>query len=121
MPHCTLEISDNIKISNKKNFLIEINKCLANTNLFQLNDIKTRLIIHQNYIIGDSESIKAFANLNISIFEGRNQETKNMISEKCIEILKKQIETENKNQKLDITVQISEINKKSYRKTNINI
>ena len=117
MPHCILETSDNlIEIINKKELLLQINKCIEETGLFNINDIKSRYVVHTNYVIGDGDVNRAFVTLNVAILSGRNQETKNMISNKCLEILRPIFRESMKKLKFSLTVQITEIDKESYAK-----
>jgi len=115
MPHCILEISDNIvEKTKKKEILSKINNCLAETGLFNVNDIKSRVVVHNDYFIGDGDEKRAFVALNVAILSGRAQETKNMISNKCLKVLKL-IFAESFNQlKFSLTVQITEMDKESY-------
>ncbi len=115
MPHCILEVSNNIvEIVDRQKLLLQINNCLADTGLFNLNDIKSRFIIHKDYVIGDGDKKCAFVSLNVSILSGRSQEIKNMISNKCLDLLKLAFTESLKKLKFSLTVQISELEKDSY-------
>jgi len=115
MPHCILETSDNIiETINKKELLSQINNCLAETDLFNINDIKSRFIVHKDFVIGDGDENRAFVTLNVAILSGRSQETKNMISKKCLELLKLAFAESLKKLKLSLTLQITEMDKESY-------
>ncbi len=118
MPHCILETSDNIIDSiNRKEILSEINNCLAETGLFNIDDIKSRFIVHNNFVIGDGDENRVFVTLNVAILSGRSQETKNMISKKCLELLKLAFAESLKKLKFSLTVQITEMDKESYART----
>ena len=117
MPHCILETSDNIvETINKKGLLSRINNCLSETGLFNINDIKSRLVIHNDYFIGDGDQKRAFVTLNVAILGGRSQEIKNMISNKCLELLKSTFNESLKQLKFSLTVQITEMDMESYAK-----
>ena len=117
MPHCTLESSDNIvDIIDKREILLKINKCLADTGLFNLNDIKSRFVTHTDYVIGDGDADRAFVTLNISILSGRDASLKAMLSNKCLELLQPFFPESFKRLKFSLTVQISELDKDSYSK-----
>lgn len=117
MPHCILEISDNIvETINKKELLSQINNCLAETGLFNINDIKSRFIVHSDYVIGDGDEKRAFVTLNVAILSGRSAETKSMISNKCLDLLKRSFTESLKKLKFSLTVQFTEMDKESYAK-----
>jgi 5-carboxymethyl-2-hydroxymuconate isomerase len=115
MPHCELEYSDNI-LGNLDNsdILKPIHNVLVETKLFSLNDIKSRVIVHHTYLIGDGSRERAFVALKISILSGRDELTKKSISEKCLEVLKKSFSESLEKLKLSITVEIQEIDKGTY-------
>ncbi len=117
MPHCVLETSDNILENiSKKELLLQINNCLAETGLFNINDIKSRYVVHRDYVIGDADKNRAFVALNVAILSGRSKETKIMISNKCLDLLKSRFKESLKRLKLSLTVQITEMGKESYAK-----
>jgi 5-carboxymethyl-2-hydroxymuconate isomerase len=117
MPHCILECSDNIVENvNKKELLLQVNNRLAETGLFNLNDIKSRFVVHEDYFIGDGDVKRAFVTLNVAILSGRSQETRNMISNNCLDFLKSKFIESFKELKFSLTVQISEMDKESYAK-----
>ncbi len=117
MPHCILESSDNIvEFVDKKELLLQINNCLNEMGLFNINDIKSRFIVHNDYVVGDGDKNRAFVSLNVAILSGRSQETKNMISNKCLELLKQVFAKSLKQLKFSLTVRITEMDKESYAK-----
>jgi 5-carboxymethyl-2-hydroxymuconate isomerase len=115
MPHCELEYSANVLDKPDNHIILKaIHDVLDRTKLFSLNDIKSRVTVHRDYLIGDGGQDRAFVALNISILSGKDEAAKKRISEDCIQILKdffpKSIET----LKLSITVQILEMDKGTY-------
>lgn len=117
MPHCTLESSDNIiDAIDKREILLKINSCLADTGLFNINDIKSRFITHHDYVIGDGDTKRAFVTLNIAILSGRDPSVKLMLSNKCLKLLNPFFTKSFKQLKFSLTVQISELDKESYAK-----
>jgi 5-carboxymethyl-2-hydroxymuconate isomerase len=117
MPHCILEYSDNvIDQVNPRIILKEIHQTLAGTGLFNLNDIKGRAIMHQDYCVGGGDEMRGFAALSIGIFPGRDIETRSMITNSCLEVLRKHFQLSLQKLKFDITVQINTLDKESYAK-----
>jgi len=115
MPHCILEYSDNIidKTDNPA-ILKNIHNILVATKLFSLNDIKSRAIIHHDYLVGDGNPDRAFVNLTVSFLSGKDENVKKKISKDCLEILKKSFPLSSEKLKLSMTVEIRELDKETY-------
>ena len=117
MPHCELKYSDNsLDKPDNHTILKAIHNALVETKLFSLNDIKSRVIVHHDYLIGDGKQDRAFVALKISILSGKDKAIKKKISENCIEILKNFFPRSIEKLKLSITVQIIEMEKGTYRR-----
>jgi len=117
MPHCILEYSDNIiDRVNKKQLLLKINQMLADTGLFKINDIKSRVIKHQDYVMGDGNPSNTFVSLNICILDGRSKEVKQNISQNALKLLKKEYTKSLEQTRCSITVRVTEMEKESYQK-----
>lgn len=115
MPHCVLEYSSNIiDKPDKKELLSGLNHTLEGKGLFSMNDIKSRIIVHNDFVVGDGDPARAFVALNVSILTGRDDETKKMISNNCMDFLKSYFPLSQEKLKLSITVRISEMNLDSY-------
>ncbi len=117
MPHCILEYSDNVIDKPYLDQLLkQINTALASTELFNPDDIKSRVIEHATYCVGDGAPDRTFVTVNLQILSGRDDETKVMLSEMLLEILKQAYEQTLLTTKCSISVQISEIHRASYRR-----
>jgi 5-carboxymethyl-2-hydroxymuconate isomerase len=107
MPHCELEYSDNVLDKPDNHTILKaIHNVLVETKSFSLNDIKSRVIVHHHYLIGDGMQDRAFVALKISVLSGKDETIKKRISENCIEILKDFFPKSVEKLKLSITVQI---------------
>ncbi len=117
MPHCILEHSNNI-IDNPdvRSLLLGIHDILMETGLFQRNDIKSRVIVHDQYVVGDGELSGCFVTLNICILSGRADEIKQSLAERALAFLKTAYPRSLEKLKCSITVQISDIHRESYRR-----
>lgn len=115
MPHCILEYSDNIidKTDNPA-ILKNIHDILVTTGGFSFNDIKSRAVVHGDYLIGDGDPGRAFIALTISFLGGRQTEFKKKISDQCMEILLKSFPESREKLKLSATVEIRELDKDTY-------
>ncbi|MFC2088362.1 5-carboxymethyl-2-hydroxymuconate Delta-isomerase [Calditrichota bacterium] len=117
MPHCILEYSDNlVEKPDFSKLLAEIHKTMVETGLFKIDDIKSRIIKHNIYRIGDGHLDKVFVTLNVEILSGRSDEVKTKISESLIPLLIKFFHKTISQKNCSITVQISDINRASYQK-----
>ncbi|HKI78380.1 MAG TPA: 5-carboxymethyl-2-hydroxymuconate Delta-isomerase [Ignavibacteriaceae bacterium] len=115
MPHCTLEYSDNVlDKTDDRAILKNIHDVIIETKMFSLNDLKSRTIVHHDYLIGDGDPERAFVTLKISILTGRDDHIRKTISENCLDILKKSFPESFEKLKLSITVQINEMDKGTY-------
>lgn len=117
MPHCILEYSDNIlEKPNHARVLSQLNATLSETGLFELNDIKSRMIAHHAYYVGDGNPRRAFVTLNVEILSGRSEETRQMLAERCLKLLETFFRESIDSLLFSLTVQIKEIDKPSYQR-----
>lgn len=118
MPHCLLEYSDNLL--EKVDFtllLSELNNFLSETGLFKIADIKSRAICHDTYVVGEREENRPFVSLDIRILSGRDDQTKAMLSESALKILKKTFSQSVSQMNCSLTVQISDLHRQSYARS----
>ncbi len=117
MPHCIIEYSSNISdLPDFTKLLTDVNQMLANTDLFKLNDIKSRIIKHNLYLIGDGDSKRAFVTMNLQILDGRPDDIKVDLSRKALAILKQYFPKTLMHNKASLTVQITDMHRLSYCK-----
>ncbi len=115
MPHCILEYSNNISEQpNHSLILSQIHNALFSTGLFDFNDIKSRIIVHNEFYIGDGNTERAFVSLAVEILSGKDEDTKKRIAEDCLKVLETNFQDSIKAMKFSLTVQIREIDKVSY-------
>lgn len=88
MPHIILEHSNNIKGINFSTFLLELHELLASKLPTKIENCKSRVLIHSQYIIGQGDKNNAFIHIEIKILPGRNQELLKSIAEIILEKLK---------------------------------
>lgn len=118
MPHCILEYSANIVEEPDWNALLrEIHNVLMATGEFTSHDIKSRVVRHDGFLVGDGSVDRAFVTLTIQILDGRSDATKRGISDAALERLVAAFRTTREAKFLSITVQICDIHRASYGKT----
>ncbi len=117
MPHCILEYSNNIvdQVDFRK-LLLEINQFLAETGLFKLSDIKSRVIAHDLFVIGDGAPDRTFITMNLCILEGRDNSVKKDISNSLSKLLERSFPKTIAETKCSLTVRITDMHRESYGK-----
>jgi 5-carboxymethyl-2-hydroxymuconate isomerase len=117
MPHCILEASDNLLDQpDWVGLLRAINQTLVATGLFSAADIKSRVLRHQAFAIGEGGPDQAFVTLNVQILSGRTDEVKAQVSEALLETLKPAFPATFAQMTFSLTVQITDIHRPSYRR-----
>jgi 5-carboxymethyl-2-hydroxymuconate isomerase len=117
MPHCILEYSSNVLDSpDMRQLCLGINRALMASGLFTLADIKTRAIKHECFVIGDGSDDQAFVTLNIQVLSGRADEVKAEISDRVLQVLVEAFPRTMEKMRFNLSVQISELHKPSYRR-----
>ena len=110
MPHCIVEYSKGIKNSLDINKLVElVHQTTFDSGLFEIDDIKTRAVQFDHYMVGygHSESIHVV----IKIMPGRAIDVRKSLSLSVAQVL-----SELTLPATSITVQIEEIDKTTYSK-----
>ena len=117
MPHCILEASDNLLDQpDWTGLLREINGALVATGLFVAADIKSRVLRHDLFAIGDGSADQAFVTLNVQILGGRTDDVKAQLSEALLPVLTRAFPQTFAQMKCSLTVQITDIHRPSYRR-----
>ncbi len=117
MPHCILDVSDNLLDSpDWQDLLGAIHRTLVGTELFSETDIKSRVIRHDTFRVADGAPDRAFVTLEVQVLEGRPDEVKARISDVLLPVLTGAFPRSATGMKLNITVQVSELHRLSYRR-----
>lgn len=117
MPHCILEASDNLLDAPDWAGLLErLHGALAATGLFREEDLKSRVILHRTYRVADGAPDRAFVTLDLQIMEGREDEVKARLSDLLMPVLAKAFPRTSAAMRLNLTVQVSELHRPSYRR-----
>ncbi|MCC2646950.1 MAG: hpcD [Rickettsiaceae bacterium] len=116
MPHLTFEYTANIENYDFKSTLKEIHNILAEMLPTKIENCKTRIVKHDDYIIGVGEDNKAFINISIKILPGRSEELLNSITEKILNHLRQIFSESHKDLNIGISIGISVL-PGNYRKS----
>jgi len=115
MPQLIIHYSDNIDIPKRwQPVLHKIHRGIAETAGIDVMKCKGRAIRVSDYAVGDQSSGQAFANLQITIFEGHAESVLRKIGANSLDILKDSISTELECQ---ITVEVRTMSRKRYFKS----
>lgn len=118
MPHCILEASDNLLDAPDWDAVLEaVHGALVATGLFSEADLKSRVILHRHFRVADGAPDRAFATLDVQVLEGRDDATKARISEALLAVLAGAFPHTAAAMRLNLTVQVSELHRASYRRT----
>jgi 5-carboxymethyl-2-hydroxymuconate isomerase len=117
MPHCIFEYSANIADDpDWHQIILKVHEKLVSTGQFVAEDIKSRVIRHENFVIGNGEQNQSFITLTIQILDRRSDEMKRELAQMASKILIEAFPRSLAEQKCSITVQISEIHRVSYQR-----
>ncbi len=117
MPHCILEYSSNIASPpDVRDVLLGIHRALVGTGLFSEGDIKSRAIRHDVFAVADGAPDRAFVALAVEILDGRTDEVKGTIADALFEALTAAFATAIATSRCNVTVQIRDIDRASYRR-----
>lgn len=117
MPHVIVEHSSNIKKLNATNLLTKINQALfATGTIAQLNDIKARLRIDQDFVIGLGNNNQAYIHVKIYLLSGRTPEQKQQISHNVFHVLQEFEDFDAANLEVQLCVEIIDMDRGVYQK-----
>lgn len=117
MPHLILEASSNIVETNDK-IKQTLQKCqnlLVEKLPTQLTSCKSRLILHDVFILGDNQERNAFVHLSVKLLKGRSAELLRETSTSLQSLLYSEFNKSATQLELGISVEITELND-SYAK-----
>ena len=117
MPHLHIEYSDNIQNLEVKLMLLGIHQALYTANYIQdPNDLKSRAICQQNYVIGlDLHTTQAYVHAKVSLLSGRSPELKQAISQCVLAVLRQHVPAQ-QGLTIQLCVEIIEMPKDCYSK-----
>ncbi|SFB38738.1 hypothetical protein PS706_01041 [Pseudomonas fluorescens] len=117
MPHVYLEYTAGVGSDvNFKEASQRLHNTLVEVSGLRLDLVKTRLIRYDNYFVGDCVEPQEFIHLNVSTVSGKagDDEKRHTISSLLLEVLADIFEPVLRQQKVDISVQITEVPASGY-------
>jgi 5-carboxymethyl-2-hydroxymuconate isomerase len=117
MPHLILELSANVlDRPGLPQLLRELHEALVATGEFQREDIKSRVVVHDLFLVADGAPRRAFVALEVQILSGRSDEMKALIAEGAHALLMAAFPETLARLRCSVTVQVSDIHRASYRR-----
>ena len=116
MPHIHLEYSANIENLDTKPILLALNQALVHGAYVSCaNDVKSRAICQQEYVIGLNDPTQAYMHAKVSLLTGRSLDVQQQISKLLLKTLEQQLQ-KYAQFNLQICVEILEMQKNTYSK-----
>jgi 5-carboxymethyl-2-hydroxymuconate isomerase len=114
-----LEYSHNIPDQFKfKDFFEKLHQLMVNTGAFKLERIKSRLVPHDNFYIGNGNTENTFVYLQISILTGREVSLRKHLSSAALELLKEYFPKTLATNNCSMTVDIREMDREVHSSLN---
>ena len=118
MPHLTVEYSDNLPQFEANKALMALNQTLVASGQFEEIDIKSRAVRFDQFLVGTSTTHRAFVHAKLALLSGRTVETKQALSKNLLDALQA-ICVGPVGLNVQLCVEVQDIERESYAKTNI--
>ncbi|MDW5417186.1 5-carboxymethyl-2-hydroxymuconate Delta-isomerase [Iodobacter sp. CM08] len=116
MPHLNLEYSNNLSL-NAQAALLQLNTALIESGHFIEDEIQSRAIGFDDFLIGNVGEGRAFIHIKLRMLSGRSAEIKKSLSDALLNA----IQIDHPNQlSIQIRTEIIDIDRESYGKKDIN-
>ncbi len=116
VPHLVLEISENVLERPGEGFFRGLHDLALQHAPFDLKDLKSRVIVHQNYYIGDGSQSNAFIHLGIAMLAGRETEIRQNLSAAMLTYLRTAFAESLATLRCRLTVEVREIEPSTHSK-----
>lgn len=117
MPHMILEYSDNVlERPEAKSFLRGLHDVLVASGPYKMEDIKSRIMVHDQYVVSGGDKDQAFVHLQLAIMP-RDQQIMQSTSEKLLAYVQSKFPKTSKDKNCAFSVEIRILEKDLYRKT----
>lgn len=115
MPHIVVEYSGNLweKIQHRET-LVGLHKVLGE--YAELENIKSRSLVCENYLVGDGSEEYAFIHVNLRLLPGRTTQIKQKIGSEIVQFLREMYGDSCREFSCDFTVDIEDMDKDCYTK-----
>jgi 5-carboxymethyl-2-hydroxymuconate isomerase len=112
MPHVVIEYTKSLEFDIRdRSLMIKLHQIMIDSGLFNPDDIKTRAYVTDDFLIGNKQENGSFIHVTISILTGRTVEQRQTLSDNILKVIQEPF-----NYVDQITVNIDEMNRDTYRK-----
>lgn len=118
MPHVIIECSEKDLVKDCDQLLLSINQALLDTKEFVAADIKSRCYVPDYVLSGLDQSQDAFISISLKIMPGRNDAVQKDMAEKVLAAVQSEL-TDGYAKKVQIMVEVTELNVKQYHKITV--
>ena len=116
MPHMVLEYSDNVLDRPVPGLLLAaLHDALVACGPYNMQDIKSRIVRHDHYMVSDGQNDQAFVHLQLAIMP-RDERIMKETSEKLLALLQEKFPKTKKDKNCAFSVEIRLLEKELYRK-----
>lgn len=120
MPHIIVEYSENTPAFDQQGLLREINQGLIDTGLVQAQDVKSRIHINRDYLVGlgDEPIEQAYLHVQLKVLSGRSEAQKSLMQDRVLAALQRiQWQAKSNTQMaMQLSAELIEMPKTLYRK-----
>jgi len=117
MPHLVLELSATVQTPlDHQNICRGLHAVFTDTGLFKASALKSRVVRHNRFFIGDGKGPSAFVHLEAAILKGKPLEVRKDLGEKLHKYLAEAFSDCCERDNCQITVEIREIDPDGYVK-----
>lgn len=115
MPHCVLEYSSNVvdRIDTRA-FFLELHQTIIKSGPFNLDQIKSRAVCRDEFVVGDGNPDKSFVYLQISILSGRDKGIRTTLSQRALKLIEIYFPKTHASGTCSMTVEIREMDKETH-------
>lgn len=114
MPHCVVELSQNL-LAHKKTLLGIVRDATFSSTLFSEEDIKVRMLTYDEFLVGTTND--AFVHVTASILSGRTDAQKKKLSLGLANAIARYFSDK---KGISVTVSIVDMHRDSYQKIRLN-
>ncbi|WP_420001226.1 5-carboxymethyl-2-hydroxymuconate Delta-isomerase [Acinetobacter sp. LF10] len=120
MPHMIVHYSANLTALDPLELLKDLNTVLLKTELFSVNDIKSRVFKDEVFLIGLEDHQEAYVHLKLYILSGRTQVQKQAAGEALLRLLEQKDYLKNEAEySIQLCVEVIDMPKENYFKATI--
>lgn len=109
MPHIICELSDNIIEKDLTKILLQIHQILVDNLPTQLESCKSRIIRHQEFLVGDGMKYDAFIHFNIAVLAGRSKDTLDLTANKLMILVQNNFKQSLKKLSVSVSIEIKNL------------